>query len=954
MFKNFFLKKYQNKINFLNPKVSILLNKEIPTPSLQQIANLSLIVSKVNSFEDEIKNKPPSFFKEKTFEYKNIIATKFKDVDDKEQIDKFLDEILPFYFALVREAARRTIKMRHFDVQILGGIVLHKNKIAEMVTGEGKTLVATLAASLNALVGKGVHIVTVNDYLAKRDREWMGPVYEFLGLSCGVIQQDMDKYERRQAYSCDITYGTNSEFGFDYLRDNMATSIEELVQHGHYYAIVDEVDSILIDEARTPLIISGPAEVSTTKYYQAEKAIRELKVKLIIQSFEDKEGNITLKNTDGTQTKISPEYLEENFDAIVEEKTHQSYFTERGQKKCQQLLGIKSLEEMPDNFSNPWLHYLTNALRANYLFKKDKDYIVKDGKVIIVDEFTGRLMPGRRWSDGLHQAIEAKESLKIQEETQTLATITLQNYFKMYKKLAGMTGTAYTEANEFKHIYELDVVVIPTNRPLIRISHPDRIYRTKKGKFNAVVKEIQELYSIKRPVLVGTTSIDDSEELSFLLEKKGIPHNVLNAKYHEKEAYIIAQAGRLGQVTIATNMAGRGTDIILGGNIDYFIKEILKKNNIKPQDPNYFEEYNKLYERYKIQFEQEHQKVVELGGLHIIGTQRHEARRIDYQLRGRAGRQGDPGSSRFYVSLEDDLMRLFGSERIYFLMERFGFSEDQPIEHMLINRSLEIAQKRVEAHNFEVRKQLLEFDNVLNKQREVIYNQRREILYSQNIKDYILEIAYDVLEKNLPLYFEEEKNILGLVYWAKSKFDIEISSKQLNNLNMEDALSFLKEKICLSYDEKEKLIGCEQLRALEKMVALSVIDSRWKEHLLIIDSLKEGIYLRGYAHMEPLVEYQKEAYFEFEKMVESIKEGIVDFIFKIKPTFSEIVTDVFEHTPKVFVKSEYTPLKEKKAISQNISSGKNEPPKQKILDKVGRNDPCPCGSGKKYKKCCGK
>ncbi|MCM8832098.1 MAG: preprotein translocase subunit SecA [Candidatus Omnitrophica bacterium] len=931
-----------------------MLNKEIPTPSLREVASLSWIVSKVNSFENELRNKPNSFFKEKTFEYKNIIATKFKDINDKQQIDEFLDEILPFYFALVREAAYRTIKMRHFDVQILGGIVLHKNKIAEMVTGEGKTLVATLAASLNALVGKGVHIVTVNDYLAKRDKEWMGPVYEFLGLSCGAIQQDMDRQQRQQAYNCDITYGTNSEFGFDYLRDNMATNITELVQRGHYYAIVDEVDSILIDEARTPLIISGPAEVSTTKYYEANRVIKELKVKFIIQSFEDKEGNVTLKNIDGTQTKISPEYLEENFDAIVEEKTHQSYFTERGQKRCQKLLGINSLEEMPDSVSNPWLHYLTNALRANYLFKKDKDYIVKEGKVIIVDEFTGRLMPGRRWSDGLHQAIEAKENLRIQEETQTLATITLQNYFKMYKKLAGMTGTAYTEANEFKHIYGLDVIVIPTNKPLIRINYPDRIYKTKKAKFNAVVKEIEELYSIGRPVLVGTTSIEDSEELSFLLEKKGIPHNVLNAKYHEKEAYIVAQAGRLGQITIATNMAGRGTDIILGGNIDYFIKDTLKKNGIKPTDPIYFEEYNKLYEKYKVQFQNEHKKVVELGGLHIIGTQRHEARRIDHQLRGRAGRQGDPGSSRFYVSLEDDLMRLFGSERIYFLMERFGFSEDQPIEHMLINRSLEIAQKRVEAHNFEVRKQLLEFDNVLNKQREVIYNQRREILYSENIKDYILEIADEVLEKNLPLYFGEEKNILGLIYWIKSKFDVEIPPKQLNNLNIDEALLFLKEKLRSAYDEKEKSIGSEQLRAIEKMVALSVIDLRWKEHLLIIDSLKEGIYLRGYAHMEPLVEYQKEAYFEFEKMVDSIKEGIVDFVFKIKPTFSEMLTDVFEYTPKAFVKSEYTPLKNKQSILQDSPSKKPQPSKSEIFDKVGRNDPCPCGSGKKYKKCCGR
>jgi preprotein translocase subunit SecA len=845
----------------------------------------------------------------------------------KESVERIFDEILPFYFAMVREAARRSVRMRHFDVQILGGIVLHKNKIAEMATGEGKTLVATLPASLNALTGRGVHIVTVNDYLAKRDREWMGPVYEFLGLSVGVIQQEMEREERKFAYSCDITYGTNNEFGFDYLRDNMVTSLEDMVQRGHYYAIVDEVDSILIDEARTPLIISGPAEVSTEKYYLADRAVRQLKTKLVIQSFDNKDGTVTIKNIDGSEVKISPEELEQNYDAVIEEKSHNAYFTNQGERKCERLLGVKSIsEESPDRFSNPWSHYLTQSLRAHYLFHKDKEYISKDGRVIIVDEFTGRLMPGRRWSDNLHQAVEAKEGFKIQEETQTLATITLQNYFKMYKKLAGMTGTAYTEANEFRHIYNLDVVVIATNRPLIRTNHADRIYKTKNGKFESVIKEIEEFYRIKRPVLVGTTSIEDSERLSFLLNKKGIPHNILNAKYHEKEAYIVAQAGRLGQVTIATNMAGRGTDIILGGNIDYFIKDVLKKNNILPNDAIYKEEYEKLYQKYKDKFQEEHNKVVELGGLHITGTQRHEARRIDNQLRGRAGRQGDPGSSRFYVSLEDDLMRLFGSERIYFLMEKFGFPEDQPIEHPFLNNSLEIAQKRVEAHNFEIRKQLLEYDNVMNKQREVIYQQRRDI----------------------PSYFAEERNLLGLSHWIKLNFDLDLSTKELQDLSLEDTIEAVKNAVKEAYRKREEEFGREKILQMEKMIALWVMDSRWKEHLLTMDSLKEGIYLRSYAQAEPLVEYQKESHAAFAEMISSVKDGIVDLLFKTKVSVPKEVVGVFEQSPKSFVHNDYSPLQKEKEKEES----KVIP--QHTGKKVGRNEPCPCGSGKKYKKCCGK
>lgn len=956
MLKKIILNNCQKKINRLKPKVNISLSIEIPTPSLKEISFLAHIVSKVNSLEKDVEDKPGDFFKEKTCEFKRMIEGKTRglSLDECERVrEGVFDEILPFYFAMVREAAKRTVKMRHFDAQILGAIVLHKNKISEMATGEGKTLVATLAASLNALSGLGVHIVTVNDYLAKRDREWMGPIYEYLGLSCGVIWQDMDKNERKAAYGCDIAYGTNNEFGFDYLRDNMVGSLEDMSQREHFYAIVDEVDSILIDEARTPLIISGPAESFVEKYYFADKAVRQFKTKFIIQSFDGKDGITTVKNIDGSEVKITPEELEKDYDAIVEEKTHNAYLTLKGERKCEKLLGVGDIsQETPDKFSSPWVHYFTQSLRAHYLFKAEKDYIVKDARVVIVDDFTGRLMPGRRWSDGLHQAVEAKEGLKIQEESQTLATITLQNYFRMYKKMAGMTGTAYTEANEFKHIYKLDTVVIPTNRQLIRIKHPDRIYKTKKGKFAAVIGEVEELYKVKRPVLVGTTSIQDSEELSFLLSKKGISHNILNAKYHEKEAHIIAQAGRLAQITIATNMAGRGTDIILGGNIDYFIKDILRKNNILPDDVNYQQEYDKLYSKHRDRFDEEHSKVVELGGLCIIGTQRHEARRIDNQLRGRSGRQGDPGASRFYVSLEDDLMRLFGSERIYFLMEKFGFPEDQPIEHALINRSLEIAQKRVEAHNFEIRKQLLQYDDVMNKQREVIYRQRREILQKESIREDIFSMIDDVINKDVPLYFEEEKNLFGFTHWLNSKFNLEVSHQDLVDLNLEEAIDFVKKRVREIYQKREQDTDKENLRYMEKSLSLWVLDSRWKEHLLIIDSLKEGIHLRSYAQTDPLVEYQKESYFAFEEMISSIKEGIVEFIFKTKISLPNEAASVFVERPKSFVHSQYSPLQKDRAP---LEEKKKTTTALKLSGKkIGRNDPCHCGSAKKYKKCCGK
>ncbi len=951
MLKKIILKISQRKIKKLKPEVKVILNRELPTPSLKEVAKLAPLVAKVNSFEKELESKPPQFFKEKTQEFKKLIQEKIAQSEPEEQkdiIEAALDDILPFYFSLVREAARRTVKMRHFDVQILGGAVLHKNKIAEMVTGEGKTLVATLAASLNALTGQGVHVVTVNDYLAKRDREWMGPIYEYLGFTVGVIQQAMDSYQRRSAYACDITYGTNNEFGFDYLRDNMTISPQNMVQRRHWYAIVDEVDSILIDEARTPLIISGPAESYVQKYYLADRAVRQLKVKKIIQRFDNtKEGTVTIKNNDGTLTVMSPQEFEEAYDAIAEEKTNQVYFTPVGEKRCEKILGINSLsDDSPDKFSNPWLHYVSQALRAHQFFFSDKEYIVKDGQVVIVDEFTGRLMPGRRWSDGLHQAVEAKEALKIQEESQTLATITLQNYFRMYKKLAGMTGTAYTEANEFNHIYNLDVVTIPTNCPLIRTNYADRIYKTKKGKFNAVVNEISELYKKKQPVLVGTTSIEDSERLSFLLNNSGIPHNILNAKYHEKEAYIVAQAGRFSQVTIATNMAGRGTDIILGGNIDYFIKDLLHKNNLSLIDPDYSKEYDNLYQKHKAKFEAEHSEVVALGGLHIIGTQRHESRRIDNQLRGRSGRQGDPGSSRFYVSLEDDLMRMFGSERIYGLMDTLGFPEDQPIEHAIINHSLAVAQKRVEAHNFEIRKQLLEYDNIMNKQREVIYQQRREILEGVDMRDEIFSMLDEVVDSNIGVYFQEEPDISGLLQWVKTGFDLELDKTLFEKLPSQEAGEVLKKQLKEYYQRKEAKVVSQELRQIERMASLWIVDSRWKEHLLVMDHLREGIHLRAHAHSDPLVEYQREAYLAFREMIANIKQGIVETVFKakMKPVVEE--TGVFTDAPKDFIHSQYTPL-EKKPAEKPVSANLEK-------KKVGRNEPCPCGSGKKYKKCCGK
>ncbi len=971
--KNTILNYNQSRIERLKPKVNIFLSKEIPIPSMDVIRRLSPIVSLVNSLEDKISRLTDLQLRDKTEQFKEHIQRKNKEIsseieeleskirevvlpEEKEKLKERLKEkrnlifqdILPETFAVVREAARRAIGMRHFDVQILGGIILHQGKIAEMATGEGKTLVATLSAYLNALLGKGVHIITVNDYLAKRDREWMGPVYEFLGLSCGAIQHDMDQTERRYAYNCDITYGTNNEFGFDYLRDNMVIRLEDMVQRGFFYGIVDEVDSILIDEARTPLIISGPAEESTEKYYIAERISKKLKGKIITEK-------------DEIEAKSKGIDLSKGFDYLADEKQNAISLTEEGERKAAQLWGIDNLHEIS---TMEYRHHTIQALKAKHFFDLDRDYVVKDGQVIIVDEFTGRLMPGRRWSDGLHQAVEAKENLKIERENQTLATITFQNYFRMYEKLAGMTGTAYTEATEFKHIYKLDTVAIPTNRPLIRTNFSDCVYKTEKEKFEAVAEEIVDWYKKGRPVLVGTISIEKSERLSEMLKRRGISHQVLNAKYHEYEAQIVAQAGRLKTITIATNMAGRGTDILLGGNPEHLTKNFLKAKGVKLTDRDYSIEYRNLSVKFKEETTSEHEKVVGLGGLHIIGTERHEARRIDNQLRGRAGRQGDPGSSRFYVSLEDDLMRLFGSNRLIGIMDRLGLEEGQRIEHPWVTKSIEIAQKRVEQHNFEIRKQLLEFDNVMNKQREVIYNQRHMVLEGKNLKEEIFSYISDLLERVLNMYLApetpyQEWNFEGLKNHLRLKFGLILEEPSIKDKKREEIKDFIFKEMISFYEEKEISIGREQMRELERRVFLQVIDSKWKDHLYTMDNLREGIGLRAYGQRDPLVEYRNEAFSIFQDMIEKIKEDVIEYIFKIQLIREERLKGVFVSLPQEFIHQEISrferPEEEPSAIRDSHpgpSLAVTAPPKK--VPKVGRNDPCPCGSGKKYKKCCGR
>ncbi len=816
-----------------------------------EIRRMEEYVERINSLEPAMQKLSDASLAAKTVEFRQRLEN-----------GEAIDTLLPEAFAVVREASVRTTGMRHFDVQLLGGVTLHEGKIAEMKTGEGKTLVATLPVYLNALEGKGVHLVTVNDYLAKRDSEWMGKIYNFLGLSVGLISHGLDFDERKAAYAADITYGTNNEFGFDYLRDNMVIYADQMVQRPLNYAIVDEVDSILIDEARTPLIISGPGEKSTDLYYVLAKIVPKLK---------------------------------EGEDYTVDEKMHTVAPTEAGVAKAEKALNVRNLYE---NENMELSHHFNQALRAHALMHRDRDYVVKDGEVIIVDEFTGRLMFGRRYSDGLHQAIEAKEGVKIERESQTLATITFQNYFRMYNKLAGMTGTAKTEEQEFRKIYGLDVIVIPTHRPMVRTDHPDVIYKTKRGKYKAAVAEIAELHAKGQPVLVGTTSIAQSEDLSAMLKRQGIPHNVLNAKFHEMEAQIISQAGQRSAVTIATNMAGRGTDIVLG------------------------------------------EGVPELGGLHIIGTERHESRRIDNQLRGRSGRQGDPGSSRFYLSLEDDLMRLFGAENISSLMDKLGMEEDEPIEHSLITRSIEQAQKKVEAQHFNTRKNVLEYDDVMNQQREVIYGQRRQILHGENLRENIFFMIEKLIDHGMELYanektHEEEWDLDGLMEYSLDLFAAEgdLKKSELEAMSREEIREDLLEAANENYDRRELLFGAENMRELEKVVMLKVVDAKWMDHLDAMDMLRQGIGLRAYGQKDPLIEYKIEAFDMFSQMIEHIQEDIVRYIYRVN-----IVTQAEDRLAQA-------------TTSHGDDVGPKEPVRAK--DTVGRNELCPCGSGKKYKKCCG-
>jgi len=959
------VKQKQGYISKNFPNVNIILHKDMPSPSMSKAAELARIVSEINSLEPGIQRLSDQELRAKTEEFRKRIAENNKKLENelreledalarvaipeekervKEKIknirNRIFEDILPQAFAVVREASRRTTTLRHFDVQLLGGIVLHEGRIAEMATGEGKTLVATLPAYLNALLGWGVHIITVNDYLARRDREWMGPIYEFLGLTVGTIQHENSDDQRRAAYACDITYGTNNEFGFDYLRDNMKYSHEDMVQRPFYFAIVDEVDSILIDEARTPLIISGPAEESTDKYYTAKKLAEQLRGRRVTER-------------DEIDAKYRGEDLTKGYEYIADEKAQTIALTDEGEIKAARIWGIESLHSID---TMEYRHHTIQALRAKEFFEKDVDYVVKEGEVVIVDEFTGRMMPGRRWSDGLHQAVEAKEGMKIERENQTLATVTFQNYFRMYEKLAGMTGTAFTEANEFKAIYKLDVICLPTNRKLVRTNYHDCIYKTEKEKFKAVVDEISELYSKGQPALVGTISIDRSEKLSEMLKMRGIQHQVLNAKYHEVEAQIVAQAGRYKAVTIATNMAGRGTDILLGGNPEFIARSVVKQK-YSLDDPNFQEEYKKLIEKFKDDARQEHDKVVSVGGLHVLGTERHEARRIDNQLRGRSGRQGDPGSSRFYVSLQDELMRLFGSDRLIGLMDKLGLEEGQVIEHPWVSRSIEVAQRRVETHNFEIRKQLLEYDNVMNKQREVIYGQRRSILEGTFTKEDIYAILEDLLDEALARHaVENQINAVALINEMKLRFGLDLTTLPADKDRARDELfNFAK----AAYEEKEKITGEQILRHLEKIVFLQIIDSKWKDHLYAMDTLREGIGLRAYGQRDPLIEYQREAFNMFQEMNLSIQQEAVENIFKIKPRKEEVFRGVFTSTPQQLVHEETSGF-EAGPIQEGIEGAPEHMPKretpitQASSAKVGRNDPCPCGSGLKYKKCCGK
>ena len=924
--------------------ISSILRAVFGTKHERDVKRMQPVVAQINALESDMQHLDDAGLAAKTDELRKRVA-------DGETVD----DVLPEAFAVCREAARRRLGMRHFDVQLIGGMVLHEGTIAEMATGEGKTLVATLPAYLNALTTKGVHIVTVNDYLAKRDAQWMGPIYQALGLSVGVIQHEasftydpahvtsdvrltsLRPIERREAYRCDITYGTNNEFGFDYLRDNMRFSLEELVQRPLHYAIVDEVDSILIDEARTPLIISGPSDETTDLYFRIDRIIPKLKRAATI-----------------TEGKLSEIEAQQAGDFIVDEKSRTVSLTEQGIASCERLLNIDNLYD-PQHIDV--LHHVQQGLRAHALFRKDVDYVIKDGEIIIVDEFTGRMMPGRRWSDGLHQAVEAKEGVRIERENQTLATITFQNYFRMYDKLAGMTGTAETEAEEFAKIYKLDVTVVPTNRSLIRVNAPDVVYKTEREKFNAVVEDIIARHQAGQPVLVGTVSIEKSERLAALLKKRGVRHEVLNAKYHEREAEIVAQAGREGAVTIATNMAGRGTDILLGGNPDFLSKEILRKKGVDPATAAADVRATALVEARRVT-EPEHARVVEHGGLHIVGTERHESRRIDNQLRGRSGRQGDPGSSRFYLSLEDDLLRIFGSQRIQKIMDRLGMEEGEPIEHRLVTRAIATAQKRVETHNFEIRKHLLEYDDVMNKQREIIYGMRRQILDGESQAETVTEWIEDLTAATLDGFapadsHAEDWDLVALGETLYRQFDVRIGAARYEDIGTRAELDELVgEAVRARYAERERELGADLLRALERHEMIIVIDTQWKDHLLSIDHLKEGIGLRGYGQRDPLTEYKKEAFDLFQDMVERAKALVVERLFKV-----QIVRDTPMELPAMTASARLQESRgelaggERPAGAPPVATVSRPVPRTPTGQKIGRNDPCYCGSGKKYKKC---
>ena len=957
-----------------------LIHKFVGTKNERELKRLGPRVESINALEPEVRILSDAELRAKTAVFKERVAAATDD-----DLAAILDEILPDAFAVCREAARRVLNMRHFNTQLIGGMVLHEGKIAEMATGEGKTLVATLPAYLNALSGRGAHVITVNDYLAKRDTQWMGPVYHALGFSVGVLQHEasflfdpamrssdprlanLRPCTRQEAYGADITYGTNSEFGFDYLRDNMKFAAEDFVQRALNYCVVDEVDNILIDEARTPLIISGPSEESTDKYYVIDRIIPRLKRAATI-----------------TEGKLHEIEATTTGDYIVDEKAKTVAMTETGVLTVEKLLGVKNLYE-PANID--LVHHVQQGLRAHTLYKRDVDYVVKDGEVIIVDEFTGRLMAGRRWSDGLHQAVEAKEKVKIQQENQTLASITIQNYFRMYAKLAGMTGTADTEAEEFARIYNLDVVVIPTNAPLARVNQNDVVFKTQREKLNAVADEIAEMYKIGRPVLVGTTSIEKSEAVSTLLKKRGIPHQVLNAKpmYAEREAEVIAQAGRLKSVTISTNMAGRGTDILLGGNPKSMAAEILRRGEAKRDglEPAAYEKvlaevkdmqryglletddpesYAAALAKVRKQTEAEHNRVVELGGLHILGTERHEARRIDNQLRGRAGRQGDPGSSRFFLSLEDDLLRLFAQERIGKIMEKLGMEEGEPIEHPWVTRAIETAQKRVEAHNFEIRKHLLEYDDVMNTQRKLIYSERKQLLEGGDIQEVIQGMIEEVLDETVGVYVNEDAypenwNLAGLTEAMKPQFGVEVSWKKdeidaLTPALLKDELSAL---VKAAYQKKEAEVGSDMMRYLERMLMLQVVDAQWKDHLLAMDHLKEGIGLRGYGQKDPLIEYKREGFEMFEAMELRIARDTVSFLMKVQVAVeaerSAAAGDLSEMP--LALSGGGRRRREQSATATRSLQTVAAPALAASRAKAGRNDPCPCGSGKKYKKCCG-